>query len=163
MCDLSGDAERLQIFTVVRIGRGVRNISDRLRRLSDRDVGDHGVGRRVDRRERVSIFKPDIDPAAVARRPHAVRKIADRDGRDEREIIGAEYFDLVQAADGDVGECTLRGMREIDVVGDWAGIDRLDQIERRLCVEHLRLAGVLEREPILGQNGLSCLTFATIL
>ncbi len=50
--------------------------------------------------------------------------------------------------------------------------ERLDQIERRLRVEHLGLAGVLQRKPDLfavrrvaamfGQNGLSCFTWPTI-
>src|SRR5262245_43635223 len=38
---------------------------------------------------------------------------------------------------------------EIDVVGDRTGFDRLDQVERRPCVEDLRLADVLQREPHL--------------
>ena len=58
-------------------------------------------------RPAVGILKPDINPAAVARRPDAVRQLADRDGRDLREIVGAEHLDLVQAADRDIGEGAL--------------------------------------------------------
>jgi hypothetical protein len=32
---------------------------------------------------------------------------------------------------------------EIDVVGDRTGIERLEKIERRLCVENLGLADIL--------------------
>ena len=77
-------------------GRGVGNIGDRLGRLSDRNVGDHLIRRGVDRGERIGVLKPDIDARAVARRPDAMRQIADRDGRDLREVVGAEHLDLVQ-------------------------------------------------------------------
>ena len=50
----------------------------------------------VDRGERVGVFEADIDARAVAGRPDAVRQIADRDGRDLREVVGAEHLDLVE-------------------------------------------------------------------
>ncbi len=56
---------------------------------------------------------------------------------------------LVQAADRDIGEAAMRVAREIDVVGDRPGVERLEQVERRLRVEHLRLADILQREPHL--------------
>ncbi len=149
MRDLTGDTERLQVLEIVGVWRGVRNIGDRLGRLSDRNVRDHRVGCGVDGRERVGIFEPDIDARTVARRPHAVRKIADRDGRDLREIVGAEHLDFVQATDGDIGERSLCSMGEVHVVGDRAGVDRLDQVEWRASVEHLCLASVLQSKPDL--------------
>jgi len=60
---------------------------------------------------------------------------------------------------------------KVDVVGDRAGIDRLQDRERRPGVEHHRLADVLEREPDLfavwvaamfGQKGLAWATRPTI-
>ncbi len=78
-----------------------------------------------------------------------MRKIPDRDGCGLRKIVGAEYLDFVQATNRDIGERPLCGMGEVHVVGDRAGVDRLDQIEWRPGVEHLCLASVLEREPHL--------------
>jgi hypothetical protein len=78
-----------------------------------------------------------------------MRKIPDRDGCDLRKIVGAEYLDLVQAADRDIGKRSLCRMSEVHVVGDRARIDRLDQVERRPGVEHLCFADILEREPDL--------------
>src|SRR5262245_377240 len=72
-----------------------------------------------------------------------------RDCRYLREVIRTEDLDLVGSADCHVGECPASRTGEIDVVGDRTGFDRLDQVERRPCVEDLRLADVLQREPHL--------------
>ena len=149
MRNLAGDAERLQVLAIVGIRRGVGHIGDRLRRLSDRNVCDHGVCCGVDCRKRISILKSDIDARAVAGRPHAVRKFPHRDGCDLRKIVRAEYLDLIRATDCDIGKRSLCRMSEVHMVGDRARIDRLDQVERRPGIEHLRLANILEREPDL--------------
>lgn len=125
MRGLAGDTERLQVLAIVGIGCCARNIGDRLGCLSDRYVCDHRVGCGVDCRERVGILEPDIYARAVAGRPHAVRKIADRDGCDLRKILGAEYLDFVQATDRDIGKRSLCRMGEVHVVGDRAGVNRL--------------------------------------
>jgi hypothetical protein len=116
MRDLAGYTERLQVLAIVGAWRGVRNIGNRLRRLSDRDVRDHSVGCGVDDRERIGIFEPYIDARAVARGLHAVRKIPGRSAYRQEEV---------------------------HVVGDRTDIDGLDQVERRLRVDHLRLADIL--------------------
>ncbi len=90
MSGLAGNAKRLQVLRAVAIGNCIRDIGDRLRRLSDRDGGNDLVGQRVDGREGIGVFKTDIDARAIARGPDAVRQIADRNGRDLFEIVGAE-------------------------------------------------------------------------
>jgi hypothetical protein len=101
---LAGNAECLQVLAVFRIRRGVRDVGDRLGCLADRNVCDHRVARGVAHDECAVVFQTDIDPRAVARRPNAVRKLADGNGGDRRKIVGAERLDLVQAAERDVCE-----------------------------------------------------------
>jgi hypothetical protein len=75
---LSGDTKLLQALRAVAYGHGVRNVSNRLRRLTYRTGRDQLVGRGVDRGHAVGVFQPDVNPAAVAGRPHAVRQLANR-------------------------------------------------------------------------------------
>jgi len=62
-------------------------------------------------------------------------KLADLDGRDLLEAIDAEHLDLVQPSDRDIGKRAVGIVGEVDVVRDRAGIDRLQQRERRASVE----------------------------
>jgi hypothetical protein len=64
-------------------------------------------------------------------------------------LVCVEDLDLVEPADRDVGEGAAGVSGEIDVVGDRSGIDPLERLERRLCIEDLGLADVLEGEPYL--------------
>ncbi len=141
--------KRLQALRAVAFRHCVRNIGDRLRRLTDRAGRDQFVGGRVDRGYAVGIFEPDINSAAVAGWPDAVRQLADRNRCDLREVVGAKYLDLVQSADGHVSKGAIGGPGEIDVVGDRPGVDRLQHGEWRLRVEHHSLADVLQRKPDL--------------
>ncbi len=67
------------------------------------------VGGRVDRGQCIGVFESHVDARAVARGPHAVRQLADGNGRHLREVVGAEHLDLVEAAHGHVGEAALGG------------------------------------------------------
>ena len=149
MGGLPGDAERLQPLRARAFRNRVRNIDDRLRRLPDRAGRDHLVGERIDRGQPVGIFQADIDPAAVARRPDAVRQFSHRNGRDLRKIVGAKHLDLVQPADRDIGERALAVGGKIDVIADRPGFERFQHRKRRLGVEHHGPAGILQRHPDL--------------
>ena len=78
-----------------------------------------------------------------------MRQIPDRYGGDLVESVGPEYLDLVQAADRDIREGAVRIVGEIHVVRDRPGVDGLEKLERRLRIEDLRLADILEGEPHL--------------
>src|ERR1700688_2770122 len=149
MRGLAGNAKRLQTLRAVAFRHRVRNIGDRLRRLTDRAGRNQFVGDGVDRGHAVGVFQPDIDPAAVAGRPDAVRQFADRYRGDLREIVGAKYLDLVQPTDRDIGEGALGVVDDVDVVGDRPGIDRFQHREWRLRVKHHGPADVFQREPDL--------------
>ncbi len=142
-------AKRHQVCQAIAIRHGVRNVRDRLRRLADRNIGDHLVAQRVDHRELVGILESDIDAGTVTRRPDAMRQIADGDGCDQLKRIGAEHLHLVEATHRHVGKAAVLIGDEIDVIGDRAGIHRLDQVEGCLGIEDLRLADILQREPDL--------------
>ena len=98
---------------------------------------------------RVAVLEADIDPRAVTRWPETVRQCAHRNGCDLREVVGAEDFHLVQAANRHVSEVAVRVVDDVDVVGDRAGVEDLQRVEWRVGVEDLRLAGVLQGEPDL--------------
>ena len=78
-----------------------------------------------------------------------MRERAGRDGRDALEGIGPEYLNLIQPADGHVGELTLASQREIHMIGDGPCIDLVQHIEGRTRVEDDHLADILQREPNL--------------
>src|SRR5262245_5061172 len=65
------------------------------------------------------------------------------------EGISLEYLHDIQSADRHVSELTAGVSNDVDVIGDGAGVDHLDNIEWRACVEHYRLANILERQPDL--------------
>src|SRR5258708_40131710 len=75
---LAGDANLLQPLRAVAFRNSIRNVDDGLWRLPDRAGRDQFVGRGVDRGHAVGIFQSNINPAAIARRPHAMRQLADR-------------------------------------------------------------------------------------
>src|SRR3981081_3556623 len=77
-------------------------------------------------------------------------QFSDRNRRNLREISRAKDLDYVEAADRHVGELAIGVAHDIDVVGDRSRVYRLQQLEWWMCVEHLNLTGVLEREPDLG-------------
>ena len=52
-------------------------------------------------------------------------------------------------AAGASGERPVGVMREVDMVGDRTGVERLQEIEGRLRIEDLGLANVLQGEPDL--------------
>ena len=66
------------------------------------------------------------------------------------EIVGAIDLDLVDAADRDIGEHAVGVAHDVDVIGDRPGVERLEEREWRLRVEHLDLARIFQREPDLG-------------
>src|SRR5262245_58055008 len=92
------NAEGLQILLTVTRGYRVRDIDERLRRLTDRDGGNHAVLERIDHRDGVGVFKPDIDPSAIARGPEAMPQVAYRYGGGLLEIVGAIDRDLRKPA-----------------------------------------------------------------
>src|SRR6266700_904322 len=65
------------------------------------------------------------------------------------EGISLEYLHHVQSADRYVSELTTRVSNNVDVIGDGAGVDHFDNVEWRTCIEHHRLAYILERQPDL--------------
>jgi len=77
---LSRHAQRLQAFGAAALWNCIRDIGDSLRGLSDRHLGDHLVGQRVDGRQAVGILQSDIDALSIAGRPDAMRQFANRDG-----------------------------------------------------------------------------------
>jgi hypothetical protein len=76
-------------------------------------------------------------------------QIADRDCGDLLESVGAEYLHFVQAADGHIGELAMRIAHDVDVVGDWPGVERFENRKGWTRIEDLGLAGILQREPDL--------------
>ncbi len=65
------------------------------------------------------------------------------------EGVGLEHFYFIQSADRHIGKLAIRVSGDVDVIGDGAGVDHLKHVERRSCVEHHRLADILEGEPDL--------------
>src|SRR5207249_7301873 len=110
---------------------------------------DQFVGSGIDGGDAVGIFKPNVNPTAVAGWPHAMRKLADRNRCNLREVVGAKYLDLAQSADRHVGKGAIGIVNDIDMIGDRPGVDRFQHREWRLRVEHHSLADVLQREPDL--------------
>ena len=121
--DLTRNVKLLQILRAVACRNCIRNVDDSLRCLSDRAGRDQFVGCGIDRGHAIGIFQSDIDPAAVAGRPNAVRQLADRDGCDLRKIVGTEGLDLVQSSDRDVSKGTVGIVDNIDMIGDRPGVD----------------------------------------
>src|SRR5262249_1940884 len=132
-----------------RRGYGIGDVDEGLRRLANRTRCNDFVLQRVNCGYFVFVLKTDIDSRAVPGRPDAVRQLARWNGRDLREIIGLKHFNFVEPADRDIGEHTVRIARNIDVVGDWTGVEGLQERKRRLRVEYLSLAGVFEGKPDL--------------
>src|SRR3984893_9668916 len=65
------------------------------------------------------------------------------------EAIGPEHLHRIYPADRHVSELTTSVSSDVDVIGDGAGVDHLDNVEWRSCIEHHRLAYILERQPDL--------------
>ena len=78
-----------------------------------------------------------------------MRQRADRNACDLHEVGGAEYLDDVLGADRHIGELAGLSAGDVDVVGDRAGVERLQDRERWLGIEHHDLADVLQRQPDL--------------
>jgi hypothetical protein len=87
------------------------------------------------------------------------------------KIVGAEYLDFVQPTDRDIGKRSLFRVGEVHVVGDRARIDRLIRLNGGLALNTCALPTSLSVNQtwlpsgiaaMFGQNGLSCLTLATI-
>ena len=51
------------------VASGTNTVRMRLRCLTDRDGGDDAVLERVDHRDAICVFKPDIETCAIARGP----------------------------------------------------------------------------------------------
>src|SRR6516225_1047021 len=90
-----------------------------------------------------------VDPAPIARGPDAMWQLAHGYRSHLREIVGAEDLDLVPAADGDIGKHPVGIAHDVDVIGDRASVQGLEQREGRLGIKYLGLTGVFEREPHL--------------
>src|SRR5258707_3871346 len=65
------------------------------------------------------------------------------------ECISLEYLHHIQSANRHVSELTTGVSNDVDVIGDGAGVDHLDHVEWRPCIERYRLAYILERQPHL--------------
>src|SRR5437588_10542402 len=71
------------------------------------------------------------------------------DRGDLLEGISPEHLHHIQSADRHVSELTTGVSNDVDVIGDGAGVDHLHNVEWRACIEHHRLADILERQPDL--------------
>ena len=142
MCGFAGNAKRHEPLHAVSARNRVRYVDDRLSRLPDRDLRNNGVRQGVDRRQLVVILESHVDARSVAGRPNSVRQFADVNRCDLREVAGSEHLNFVQTADGHIRERAACAVREVDMVRDWARIDRLAQRERRPGIKHLGLAAV---------------------
>src|SRR5262245_22858056 len=71
------------------------------------------------------------------------------DRGDQFEGLSLEYLHHIQSADRHVSELTHDVSNDVDVIGDGTGVDRLDNVEWRTCIEYHRLADILERQPDL--------------
>jgi hypothetical protein len=85
----------------------VRNIGQRLRRLTNRYGGDHGVGGGVYRDELIGVLETDVNSRAVAGRPDSVRKPANCDSGNLGKIRCFEHLHLIEPANSHIGELTL--------------------------------------------------------
>src|SRR6266850_6556812 len=80
--------------------------------------------------------------------PDAVREVTGGNRRDQLGLRSATIdLHFVQAADGYIGEFAVGIVREGDVIGDRAGIERREDTEWRRAADDLNFARVLEREP----------------
>ena len=105
----AGDTEWLQVLDAGGLCRhGLRDVDQRLCRLSVRYRRDHPVGRCVDGGHRIAVLDADIDARAVSGRPDAMRQVADRNGRDLLEVVGPKGLHLVQPADRHIGKLSAR-------------------------------------------------------
>ncbi len=77
-------------------------------------------------------------------------QLSHRNGCHLGEIVGAINLAFVDAADRDIGEHAVGVAHDVNVVRDRPSVDRLQEREWRLGIEHLDLAGVFQREPNLG-------------
>src|SRR5262249_19261874 len=78
-----------------------------------------------------------------------MRESTSWDSGDLFEGIGLEHFHHIQSSDRHVSELPARVSRDVDVIGDGAGVDHFKNVEWRARVEHHRLADILERQPDL--------------
>ena len=67
---------------------------------------------------------------------------ADRHGCRLGKIVGVINLDLVDAADRDLGEHAVSVTHDVDVVGDRASVEGLQDREWWLRIEHLDLADI---------------------
>src|SRR5437867_4311925 len=108
------ETKRLQVLSSSGLrGSSFRDIDQRLRRLSVRNRGDHSVRCRIDGGHRIAILDPHIDARAIAGWPYSMREVADRNGRDLREIVSSKRLHLIQPPDRDIGELPARRAHEI--------------------------------------------------
>ena len=159
VCRLTGDAESLEALLAVALRDRIRHVCDRLRRLADWHRGDDPVGQSVDRSKGISVLQANINPAPIARGPDAMWQLAHGYRSHLREIVGAEDLDLVPAADGDIGKHPIGIAHDVDVIGERAGVQGLEQREGRLGIEHLGFPDVFKSPS--GNFIKDCIAFAT--
>src|SRR5208337_4194013 len=121
MNGFTGGADGREVFSTFTAGKRVRDIGHPLRRLAGTNCSNNFVAQSIDRRYRVGVLKADVDPRPVARGPESVGQFSSRNRGDEfRAVGGSENLDLVEPADGDVGELAVGVAHEINMVGDGA-------------------------------------------
>src|SRR5262249_12001834 len=128
---LRGCADRLQVVETVPARNSAGHICDTLRRLAQRDGGDHFVVSCTDGGGGIRVLEPDIDARAISGGPQPMRQCAGLYCRDLVEVRGAKDFDHVKPADRYISELAPRSAYEIDVIGDRTGIKHLYHVERR--------------------------------
>ncbi len=148
MRGIRGFAQRHKIVGTASCWHRIGHIDERLRRLSNGYVGNHFVRDGINGRNVAAIFQRNVHARAVTGRPDAVRKIADRNrGHKFRRCSATEGLYLVRAANGHVSKLAVTIVGKIHVVGDRSGLQQRLLLKRRPGVEHLRFAGIFERDP----------------
>src|ERR1700690_1495152 len=119
----TGGTDGREVFSAFTAWNRVRDIDHSLGRLAGTNCSKNLVAQGVDRRHCVGVLKAYVDSRPVTRGPESVRQFAGRNrGNEFRFFGGSEYLNLVQPANGDVGELSVSVARNINVVGDGARI-----------------------------------------
>src|SRR5262245_32401503 len=149
MKDVARRAKRLKILGAVTEGYRLRHINKGLWRLPDCDGSDDFVIKRIDDGDRIGVFEPDVKARTVARRPQSMRQVTHRDSGHFLEIISPIDLDLIKSPNRDVGELPVAVPSKVDMIGDRARVDRLEQFKWLPGFEYLDLASILQRKPNL--------------